>query len=375
MSLERAKNLVGSFNNGEFEDDIEPYFNDLITFFKFVKKYGLLDELDLDQIGYRDWDDEIINFLDENGVLKNLSYDSAPEQLKNILLLIGLEDNYEDTVTFILNNLITDVEIRNGGFYLRLRDREELSNYFCSGSRRSDSDPRYVAKLVLSEDGLGHDWYYDSGMQPSDTIDVLNDSNLAHLKDVIYKKIGNQELSLEDYDSDFFEHLSEIQGTEGYFRIRPEDLNDLLKDSDASNELFKNDLEEIGDEIRDVYYRAENQAYEDEVYDAVYGGLDEFFEGRIDEVPRKVGEKTKYDQYIKIRDFIGNITTFIENNKGATYSDSFLEYFGSYTQLINNMIYNGEVECIDIRIPDYPDWDRTRRNINEMFLDYIFLYQ
>ena len=247
MSLERAKNLVDSFNDGEYEEEIEPYFNDHVTFFKFVKKYGLLDELDLDQIGYRDWDDEIINFLEENGVLKNLSYDSAPEQLKNILLLIGLEDNYEDTVTFILNNLITDVEIRNGGFYLRLRDREELSNYFCSSSRRSDSDPRYVAKLVLSEDGLGHDWYYDSGMKPSDTIDVLNDSNLAHLKDVIYKKIGNQELSLEDYDSDFFEHLSEIQGTEGYFRIRPEDLNDLLKDSDASNELFSKDLEEIGD--------------------------------------------------------------------------------------------------------------------------------
>jgi hypothetical protein len=35
------------------------------------------------------------------------------------------------------------------------------------------------------------------------------------------------------------------------------------------------------------------------------------------------------------------------------------------------MINNDEVECIDIRIPEYPDWDRTRININEMFLDYI----
>ncbi len=371
MSLERAKDLVDVFNNGNFEDDIEPYFNDLITFFKFVKKYNLLDEIELDQIGYRNWDSELINFLDENGVLGNLSYEDAPEELKNILLLKGLEDNYEDTVYFIINNLITDVEIRNGGFYLRLRDREELGDYFCSGSRRSDVDPKYVAKLILSEEGLGHDWYYDSSMSPHDTVDVLDDSNLAHLKDVIYKKIGNQELSLEDYDSDFFEHLSEIQGTEGYFRIRPEDLNDLLKDSDASNELFKKDLQEIGQELRSVYYSSENTAYEDEVYEAVYNGLNEYFEGRIDEIPRKVGEKTKYDQYIKIRDFIGNITTFLENNKGGTWSDSFLEYFGGYTELINNMISNDDVECIDIRIPDYPDWDRTIRNINEMFLDYI----
>jgi hypothetical protein len=339
MSLERARQLVDSFNDGEFED--------------------------------RNWDSELINFLDENGVLTNLSYDDAPEELKNILLLKGLEDNYEDTVYFIIKNLITDVEIRNGGFYLRLRDREELSEYFCKGSRRSDVGPRYVAKLILSEEGLGHDWYFDSSMTPYDTVDVLNDSNITHLKDVIYKKIGNQELSLEDYDSDFFEHLSEIQETEGYFRIRPEDLNDLLKDSDASNELFKKDLEDIGDELRSIYYNSENTAYEDEAYDAVYNGLNEYFEGRIDEIPRKVGEKTKYDQYIKIRDFIGNITTFLENNKGGTYSDSFLEYFGSYTELIKNMIYNDEVECIDIRVPDYPDWDRTRRNINEMFLDYI----
>jgi hypothetical protein len=371
MSLERARQLVDLFNDGEFEDEIEPYFNDLITFFKFVKKYGLLDELDLGKVGYRDLDDEIIEYLDENGVLTNLNYDDAPEQLKNLLLLRGLEENYEDTVYFIIKNLITDVEIRNGGFYLRLRDREELSEYFCSGSRRSDSDPKYLARLILSEEGLGHDWYYDSSITPHDTVDVLNDSNITHLKDVIYKKIGDQELSLEDYNSDFFEHLSEIQGTEGYFRIRPEDLNDLLKDSDSSNELFKKDLEDIGDELRSIYYNSENQAYEDEVYEAVYNGLSEYFEGRIDEVPRKVGEKTKYDQYIKIRDFIGNIKTFLENNKGATWSDSFLEYFGGYTLLINGMIYNDEVECIDIRIPEYPDWGRTIRNINEMFLDYI----
>jgi len=367
----RTDQIINHFNEGNWEF-IERIFNSkLLTFFKFLKRKNLLDKIDINQIGYRDWDDELINFLDENGLLTNLSYDNAPEELKNILLLKGLENNYEDTVYFIIKNLITDVEIRNGGFYLRLRDREELIDYFCSGSRRSDSGPRYVAKLILSEDGLVHDWYYDSSMTPYDTVDVLNDSNITHLKDVIYKKIGNQELSLEDYDSDFFEHLSEIQETEGYFRIRPEDLNDLLKDSDASNELFKKDLEDIGDELRSIYYNSENTAYEDEVYDAVYNGLNEYFEGHIDEVPRKVGEKTKYDQYIKIRDFIGNITTFLENNKGGTYSDSFLEYFGGYTELMNNMFWNDDVECIDIRIPDYPDWDRTRRNINEMFLDYI----
>ncbi len=374
MSLETAKDLVQSFNSGEYEDNIEPYFNDLMTFFRYVKKYGLLDELDLGEIPIREFDDEHFSFLTENGVVSNMDYDNMPEQFKNHFLLYGLENNYEDTMSFITNNLITDVIIRPDGFYLHLRDREELEILFCGSNRGGGA--RYVAKLILSEEGLGHDWYYNSDMMPHDTVDVLNDSNITHLKDVIYKKIGNQELPLEDYNSDFFEHLSEIQKTEGYFRIRPEDLNDLLKDSDASNELFINDLEDIGDELRRIYYNSENQSYEDEVYEAVYNGLSEYFEGRISEVPREVTmsdgtKKTKYDQYIKIRDFHNIIDMFLENNKGGGYSDSHLEYYGGLISLMTSMINNDEIECIDFRVPDYPDWNRTTKNINELFNDYI----
>lgn len=371
MSLERAKNLVEIFNDGNYDEDIKPYFNNLITFLKFVKKYDLLDELDLSVISYTGIDDDIWEFMSENHMLEDAEYDDIDDDFKNYFLLYGLEHNYEDTVMYILDKLITDVEIRNGGFYLRLRDREELSEFFCEGSRRSDSSSKYVAKLIFSEDGLGHDWYFDSHIKPFDTIDILDDSNITRLKDVIYKKVGNQELSLEDYDSDFFEHLSEEQQTEGYFRIRPEDLNDLLKDSNASNELFSKDLEDIGQELRSVYNNSESSAYEDEVYSNVYDGLDEYFEGEVDEIPRKQGKKTVYDNYIKIRDFIGNIKTFLDINKGKGYSDTLLEYFGGYTTLMKQMIYDQDMDCIDISVPDYPDWDRTRKNINEMFGDYI----
>jgi len=369
MSLEVAKELVDTFNDGNFEEDIEGYFNDLITFFRFVKKYGLLDDLDLNQIGYRDWDEEILDFLDENGVLNNLSYDNAPDELKNVLLLRKLDEDYEGTILFIINDLLTDVEIRNDGFYLYLRGREELANFYCGSNRRSDG-VRYVAEQVFSEDGLDYD-YYDSGALPYETVTELDDTNLTKLKDVVYKEIGNTELSLEDYDSDFFESLSEEQGTPGYFRIRPEDLNDLLKDTDATNELFDKDLEDIGQELRSIYYNAENQAYEQEIYEAIYGGLDEFFEGKIDEVPIERDGKTRYFQYIKIRDFVKEIKNFLENNKGSTYSDSFLEYYGTYSELLVGLINEGILECIDVRLPDYPDYSLTQKNINEMFPEYI----
>jgi len=135
--------------------------------------------------------------------------------------------------------------------------------------------------------------------------------------------------------------------------------------------LFSNDLEEIGQELRSLYYNAENSAYEQEIYDAIYGGLDELFEGKIDEVPIQSNGKTRYIQYIKIRDFVKEIKGFLENNKGATYSDSFLEYYGTYSEFLVGLINEGILECIDVRLPDYPDYSMTQKNINDYFNDYI----
>ena len=376
MSLERVKNLIESFNDGEYEDEIKPYFNTLINFFKFIKKYNLLEELDLREIPPDDFSNELFDYLVENGIMDNLDYNSVPEEFQNNYLLHGLEYNYENTVKYITSNLLRDVEIRPDGFYLYLgNDRDELASFFCGSSRR-DVSPEDVAKQIFSDEGLGHDWYFDNDTKPSDVIDDLNEKNTIHLKDAIFKEIGNVELSLEDYDSDFFSSLSEEQGTEGYFKIQAEDLNELIKDSDAINELCKNDLSELGQELNSIYWNAYNSAYENEIYKLVYDGLDEFFEGKIDEVPKETtksdGKKvTTYLNYIKIRDFVGHISLFLENNKGQSYSDSYLDYFGSYTTLMKQLIYDDDFDCIDFRTPDYPDWSTTQKYINEMFYDYI----
>ena len=202
MANEVVRDLIEKFNNGYYEDYIEPYFNDLITFLNYVKKYNLLDEIDLGQIPSRDFDDELWDFLLESGVLSNTNYDYLPEEFKNHYLLYQLENNYEWAMEYITENLLTDVSIRRDGFYLYLKDREELEILFC-GSQRGES-ARYVAKLILSEDGLGHDWYFDDSVNPHQVVDELDDANITRLIDFIFKEIGDKELSLEDYDSDFF---------------------------------------------------------------------------------------------------------------------------------------------------------------------------
>jgi hypothetical protein len=370
MSLERVENLIQSFNSGEYEDDIEPYFNNILNFLKFVKKYGLLDEIDLSVLANEGLEDETWEFLVDNGVIQNLRPDDVPLEFLNRYLLYELDHNYEKTIMYIIDNYITDVEVRNDGFYLYLKDREELADFFCEG-RRGEYGSKDIAKQVLGEDGLGHEWYFDNTRKPYETVDELDESNITKLKDIIFKEIGDKELSLENYHSDFFEYLSEDQGTEGYFRIRPQDLNDLVKDSESINELCDNDLDELGSNLNSLYHWAENSAYEDEVYSLVYDGLNDYFEGKIDEVPIKSGEKTRYLQYIKIRDFVDIIKSFLNENIGSTYNDSFLDYFGSFNELMKGLFNEGSYECIDFRTPDYPDYRMIQKNINDMFDDYI----
>jgi hypothetical protein len=365
-----------------FHGDEEDYkkllkvFRSTRNFLTFLLRNNKLGTIDYTYIPDYEFinDPKLFEFLSDNNLisLDNISstYNNIEEFIKNNLLLYYLDSNYADAMSFITEELITDVIYRNDGFYLKLRDRSELAEFFCSRGR-GDVGAVDVAKQILNDEGLGHDWHFDYDRNVDDTIDELDDSNLSSLGDLIFKEIGNVELSLEDYDSDFFQNLSEEQGTEGYFMLRSEDIKSLLSDDDAINEICSKDLDDLGGNLRNLYWNAENIAYEDELYDLVYDGLNLYFVGRIDEVPYKVGDKTKYNLFMKIRDFEGDIRKFLNNNTGSVYNDSFLEYFGSYTELFKGLIYNDEAECIDFSIPDYPDYRRTQKNINQMFNDYI----
>lgn len=371
-------NFIEWFHSSDGDDyqKLLKVFRTTRNFLTFLVRNNQLDEIDYTYIPVEEFknDPELFQFLIDNNLIDidnfSSTYHNIDEYIKNNLLLYYLDTNYEDAMSFITGELITDVFYKDGGFYLRLRDREELAEFFCKGSR-SDISAQDVAKQILGEEGLGRDWYFDYDREVSDTIDELDDSNIDYLGNKIFKEIGNTELSLEDYDSDFFHSLSEEQGTDGYFIIRSQDIKSLLGDDSAINELCSKDLDGLGSELKNLYWNAENSAYEDELYDLVYGGLDEYFIGKINEVPYRVGDKTRYNTFIKIRDFETDIRKFLDDNTGSVYNDSFLEYFGSYTELFKSLIYNDEADCIDFRTPDYPDYRRTQKNINEMFNDYI----
>jgi hypothetical protein len=366
----KLNEFIEDFNESGFTGSLQKVFGKIRNFLNIVAKYKKQNEIDLSMFGYEDYKDDpdLFDFLEKNGFVENVRYDELDDIAKNYYLEYWINNEPDVALKYICDNLLTDVEIRSDGFWLHLRDREELAVFF--DDRGRDGTARDVAKHVFSEDMWDPYWDTTSDVY-RDVIEDLNDNNKKHLGEYILKHIGNQDLNVEDYDDDFFQELSDIQARDGIFQITQDNVLSLIDNEEAMNELLNGDLGELKSELYSLHNNAYNSAYESECYDLVYNGLDEYFSSKIMEETKQVGEKTKYIQYIKIRDFKSDVMTFVNQNKGDAYSDSTLDYWGSYTSMMGHLFDYDTYSEIDFRTPDYADWDYVRNNINDMLGDYI----
>ena len=341
--MSAARELLDEFNDGNW-DEIGSYFNDDFQVF--------------------------LDYLEKNGLEGEIDYENVDDEWQNIILLRKLEKYPQETLNYICDNIITDVYPMDGGYYLYLREREELANLFSNSGR--DFSSRDAAEKVLSEDYWDPYWDTTDDVY-NDVIEELNEENKNHLANYIVKNMGDQDLPLKDYKDVLFHQFSEEQETEGVFKIDSENVMQLIGDEDAMKELFKKDLEELKNELYSVHNNAYNGAYTDEIYDGVWNELSEYFEPKswkYDEKDRYDGKKIQHE-YIKINNFYSDIYTFLSENEDKQWSDQSLEYWGSYTGFVSNMMDNGERSWLNFIIPDYPDWTRIKKNINESFGDYI----
>lgn len=369
LSYMNSEQLITDFNDGDYESDVKPLFSDINTFLRFATKHNFIDELLLDNIPHDEFGDAL-PYLDGLGKIESLDYNSVPEEFKNELLLYKLEKNPQETLDYVTSNLITDVRFMNGGYYLYVKDRTELADLFYNGGR--DTSPHDYAISVLGEDS----WepYHDTTDNVyGDVIDELNEKNLGHLSDYIIKQIGGQEFSLEDYDDKLFITFSTEQGTEGTFQITKENVMRLIMDEGAMKEMLNGELSDLKSELYSVHNNAYNNAYETEIYNDVWSELSTYFvtgSWETETKERYDGQKI-YHEYIKINDFRQVVSDFLSENKGYTYNESFMEYYGNYTGVITSLMNSDEYEWLRFRIPDYPDWGMTKKYINDYFPDYI----
>jgi hypothetical protein len=358
--------IIEEFNDGNWQAISKIFNNRIEVFLSFVLRKGLIDELDLANIPYNNVPS--FDFLVKTKILDKFEYKDIPEILENDFLLYKIQQDPETWLEWLSGNLLTDVEKRSDGYYLFLRDRQELAELF--DDRGRDATAKDVAERVLDEDYY-EDFYDSTDDVYRDVIDELDPENIIKLKNYIFREIGNVELSLENYDSEFFEGLSEEQGTEGYFTIKEEDLVELIKDEEAMNELLSDDLSELKSELYSVYNNAYNGAYQSELYSLIWSELDRYFVGRIIDQQIQSGEKIKWLQYVKIRDLKGDVTKFLSNRLGSEYNEDKLDYYGSYTGMMKQLMNDDEYDWLDFRIPDYPDYSLVNKDINDIFGDYI----
>jgi len=369
----KPSDIIELFNDGEWEKISKFFNNDIMTFLKFSVSKGFSSRLDITNIPWNAFEenDNLFDFLSENGFLNNVDYDSLDDDLKNYYLEWWLNENPDECLTYLCDNILTDVGVNSKGeYWLRLRDREELVVFFDNTGR--DVTAYDLAKGIFEEDDRWYERFWDTTDNVyRDVIDELDDNNLQVLTSRILKEIGNQDLNIEDYGSDFFHELMREQGREDFFQITNDVIYDLIKDEEAMEELLNGDLDELKGELYNIHSNAYNSAYETECYNLVYDGLSEYFSSSITDEVIKSGDNVKYTPYIKIRDFYDNVLSFVNENKGRAYSDGLLEYHESYTEMMRSLFDDDVYEKIDFRIPDYPDWELVTNNINEYFSEYI----
>lgn len=358
--------LIEEFNSGDWNSISKIFNNKIEVFLSFILRKGLINELDLSNIPYNNVPS--FNFLVKTKILDNFDYRSIPELLENDFLLYKIQQDPEVWLEWLTKTILRDVERRSDGYYLHLRDRTELAELFDDSGR--DGTAKDAAERVLGED-YWEDFYDSTHNVYEDVIEELDEVNINKLRSYIFREIGNVEFSLEKYDSEFFEGLSEEQGTEGYFVIKETDLDELIKNEEAMKQLLDDDLDELKSELFSIHSNAYNGAYQSEIYGLIWSELDIHFVGRVIDEQTKIGETTKWLQYVKIRDLQGNVEKFLSNRLGSEYNEDKLDYEGSYTTMMKRLMDDGEYDWLDFRIPDYPDYDLVTKDINDIFGQYI----
>ena len=335
---------IDEFNSGEFETlmGIFGSVEQILTFFHKQKVLEYVDPFDGD---LDDYQLEILNFL-----LNNL--------------------NDKSTMKYIVAQL-SDVEIKEDGYYLQLSDKSDLCMLFKSYSR--EIGPRDIVESLFNDDN----WEHFSNTTDNiyqDVVEVLTPENIERLKQHMLDVLTNWKIEVDDDSPDLFNNYSE----EGVFYVTPENVGDVIGDEESFMYLLDNDyLPDVTGDLYSIHYNAYNQAYESEIYADVMSELETFFDVKTSKwttKPSSVNPEKLIEFYeIKFNpnELVNSIKKYVGDTNNWGYYQSNIDYIGSWLNLMDNLMESGDENWLDFRISDYADWSITKEHINNLFPDYI----
>lgn len=328
--------IVEMFNNNDL--DVPKYFNDYQTFFKVLKKRGLMGEIDPKNAdGGEHWQNEYLLWLYEND-----------------------RENYYKWIPSLLN----DVIFENGKAYLEIHDRGDLAKLFCDGHRYDLS--RDTIETILSGDGDAFEPYWDTTQDVyRDVIEELTPENDKRLGEYIVKTLNGQQISA---DTNELQLIASEQGHPDYVEVNMENVKRIIDDEETMNELLRDQLSDLKSELYSIHSSAYNSAYEESVWAEIWSELGTYFEGNGEWISKPHPYKKNTEiQYFKIpiRNFESDVNDYLFNNKGYGNSGT-LEYHGGFIEIMKE-----DRDCLSAQAPDYPDSRKVDKNINEYFKEYI----
>lgn len=325
--------IVEKFNNGDLE--VKKYFNDYETFFSILKKRGLMSEIDPNNAAdSEEWQNEYLLWLYHND---NAAFDKW------------------------VPSLLNDVVYKDGVYYLDVDDRSELSKLFCDG--RNDISRSTIESILSGESDWDPYWNTTDDVY-RDVVEELNEDNLKLLGEYIVSNLEGKEIEPE---TELLSDIATSQGTENP-TINYENVAQIIRDEETLKYLWDTGLPELHGELYSIHNNAYNNAYEDTVWESVWNELSTYFIGRGEWVsrPHRYKKDTEVQHFvIPIANFESDIVGFLEDNKGYGGTGT-LEYWGSYIDILKE-----SADCLGVRSPDYPDFQKVDKNINELFTDYI----
>ena len=333
---------IDEFNSGEF-DNLLGFFGSIEQILKFFHKQNLLQYIDPFDGGLENYQMRILNYL-----LNNL--------------------NDKSMMKYIVSQL-SDVEVKDGEYYLQLSDKSYLSELFKSYGGR-DTSPRDIVNSLFEED-MWEPYTNTTDNVYRDVIEELNSENVQILKKRILELSTNWRFDVDDNAPDFFHN--EV-GVDGNFYVTSSNVGDIIGSEELMDYLMDNDyLGDLKSDLYSIHNNAYNQAYDTEMHNDVMNELSTFFDMTTSKWVTEPNSNNREFYVIKFNpnEFVNSIKKYVSNKDNWGYYPYNIDYMGSWLTLMNALMESGKEEWLDFRIPDYADSGLVGKYINELFPDYI----
>jgi len=268
--------------------------------------------------------------------------------------------------------LYRDIVYSDGRVFLVLEGLSELSGLFCSNeySRRVSSYD--LAYGILSDDTYNP---YDDTTDDvyRDVIGVLTNENFRLF--CIYVAENLKEIVLSDYSDDIYgtiiPELAESFGDDKVLRVDKEIIGRMFKDENTFTFIYQELLtEDFHNSLIQCHLNAYNQALTEEWAEEVNKKLESVGIGKGVWSNRHPKGKNHTTYKIDITDNFNRILShFLESHIG--YNSTIYDFNNYFSLVEDTENYSDDINCLELRIDDYPNQKNLDKLINESIFEYL----